>query len=1019
MAANGEAGDPNPRLASEGSCDEPPSKCRRIESAGSNSNSTSKVTTSADEPTLKRSDTVEYTLEGESITTDKHGGVEDSNGTQEDNIERKCNDNDNVTQRLEVMESSTLNGTQEYNLEGENENQNGTDKTTERSEVTEDKSEVTEDKSEVTEDHSEVTEDKSEVTEDKSEVTEEKSEVTEDKLEVTEDETKVTEDKSEVVADSTVNGTQEYKLEGEVEKTDEAAEDPARTDAGNVTNDVPVVPALTKIPSVLKDAELIAGIVGGVDVDVIYNRLKENRGNPNRVDLVTNEILEEAGQALSSSSTQQQLGPTPSSFMEDFVSVIDKCMANMATLPMSADEIHRLLLSEGDRVDRVDRVVSQLLTKHYSSLLTTRQDFASDIQKVTEVLPGANPNEVFRLLQERENQADRVNLVINYLKGRTVTRLARSETLPDDPALYRDPLYRDMRIVAKVLPDVNPDEIYAYLEAHNYQKNRIQLVIEELMRIVPTSSTPSFGSSTNSSLEDTVPTVGRIAYNIGDEVDELKEVFPDCDPAYLYNELEKRQEDKDRVKNLAWAMFENKDYPKYLDVMKKKQKETMKERIENMTFDLREFMTKFPDPCVTFGDSTKLMGESYRHHVQAQIRNDFRELKTGFLLHIMVQNKFHYTASKDKIQTWIKDLSEDSLKYKRHPRPEEALPEEPDEFFFYEKMFIAHKEEILEYLEEEKKSKELRRLQAKENNELLECACCYDNECMIEDMASCQDGHLFCKDCIKRSSEVAIGDGLCVFPCFTDDCKYQFPLPVLQEVMSPNMFSILLRRMQEEEVKQADIPDLVSCPFCSFATIISNPDDKVFKCLNPECLKESCRLCREPNHVPLGCNEIERQGETNMRTYIETCVSEAMLRQCHRCQKRFFKEYGCNKMTCTCGASQCYICRTPVDDYDHFDDDDEEKCSLYSNPREMHIAEMKKAVADGIEKYKAEHPEAADVTLKYDAEKHIEELAQQFKDDEDYDPDGGDSDGDDNENGSNPDLSTDDDDNWKDTDDEL
>lgn len=55
-----------------------------------------------------------------------------------------------------------------------------------------------------------------------------------------------------------------------------------------------------------------------------------------------------------------------------------------------------------------------------------------------------------------------------------------------------------------------------------------------------------------------------------------------------------------------------------------------------------------------------------------------------------------------------------------------------------------------------------------------------------------------------------------------------------------------------------------------------------------------------------------------MRTFIENKLSEAMLRTCHNCSKRFMKEIGCNKMTCVCGASMCYVCREPDIDYDHF-----------------------------------------------------------------------------------------------------
>ena len=79
-----------------------------------------------------------------------------------------------------------------------------------------------------------------------------------------------------------------------------------------------------------------------------------------------------------------------------------------------------------------------------------------------------------------------------------------------------------------------------------------------------------------------------------------------------------------------------------------------------------------------------------------------------------------------------------------------------------------------------------------------------------------------------------------------------------------------------------------------------------------------CRLCREPNHVPLKCEEVEKQNETDMRTFIEKRVTEAMLRKCHRCGKRFVKDVGCNKMTCICGATSCYICREPDIHYSHF-----------------------------------------------------------------------------------------------------
>ncbi|XP_053390019.1 E3 ubiquitin-protein ligase RNF216-like, partial [Mercenaria mercenaria] len=113
-------------------------------------------------------------------------------------------------------------------------------------------------------------------------------------------------------------------------------------------------------------------------------------------------------------------------------------------------------------------------------------------------------------------------------------------------------------------------------------------------------------------------------------------------------------------------------------------------------------------------------------------------------------------------------------------------------------------------------------------------------------------------------------------------------------------------------------------------------------------------LCKEPNHIPLRCNEVEKQGATNMRTYIETKVSEAMLRICPRCKKRFYKLAGCNKMTCTCGTTMCYVCRKPNIDYEHFDSG---SCSIDSDVNALHDQEMTEAANKAKEEYLRDHPD--------------------------------------------------------------
>ena len=75
----------------------------------------------------------------------------------------------------------------------------------------------------------------------------------------------------------------------------------------------------------------------------------------------------------------------------------------------------------------------------------------------------------------------------------------------------------------------------------------------------------------------------------------------------------------------------------------------------------------------------------------------------------------------------------------------------------------------------------------------------------------------------------------------------------------------------------------------------------------------------QDSHVPLTCDEVEKDSEVRARTLLENVATEAMIRQCPKCSNRFYKEDGCNKMKCSCGQSMCYLCRAAVpDSYSHF-----------------------------------------------------------------------------------------------------
>lgn len=145
--------------------------------------------------------------------------------------------------------------------------------------------------------------------------------------------------------------------------------------------------------------------------------------------------------------------------------------------------------------------------------------------------------------------------------------------------------------------------------------------------------------------------------------------------------------------------------------------------------------------------------------------------------------------------------------------------------------------------------------------------------------------------CPARGCSVAVGDGKTVIECL-GHCKEEIGWQELSKAVKPNVLSKLLQRRQAEEVGAAGLEGLVTCPFCPYQTIMEGAEDRVLACRNPECGRESCRLCRAPNHVPLRCEEVEKEDQEAARKRIEEQLSEAMIRECWKCKTKYFKVSG-------------------------------------------------------------------------------------------------------------------------------
>jgi hypothetical protein len=79
-----------------------------------------------------------------------------------------------------------------------------------------------------------------------------------------------------------------------------------------------------------------------------------------------------------------------------------------------------------------------------------------------------------------------------------------------------------------------------------------------------------------------------------------------------------------------------------------------------------------------------------------------------------------------------------------------------------------------------------------------------------------------------------------------------------------------------------------------------------FSCRNPSCKRDSCITCHKAWRDPHVCHE---PLLLSLRTTVEAARTAAIKRTCPRCGLSFVKSSGCNKLTCVCGYSMCYLCR--------------------------------------------------------------------------------------------------------------
>ncbi|XP_028409596.1 E3 ubiquitin-protein ligase RNF216-like [Dendronephthya gigantea] len=373
-----------------------------------------------------------------------------------------------------------------------------------------------------------------------------------------------------------------------------------------------------------------------------------------------------------------------------------------------------------------------------------------------------------------------------------------------------------------------------------------------------------------------------------------------------------------------------------------------------------------------FTEYSKMVSFTFKVQCEKLLKNDFRRVFVADIRKAMAMYNGHYAPARKLLEESLLAMNENSaakcissntlpssnstlveaqkkfaisrlLGTKRPLKGTlvDIIPELKLEMDFFKRQVVLNEEKknaiYAAYLNEQ---------QYKDEGELIECGCCF-GEFPFEEIVQCSEGHLFCRECLQGyAKQVIFGSAMASAKllCMAEDCEEPFPYNQLERCLSNQEIEKYRSRLQEDCLAKVDLPNLHQCPFCEFAAIIGE-HQKVFTCMNPKCEKESCTKCEEEwkEHFGKRCNEVEKKSQTNLRVSYEERMTMAKVRKCAKCSLTFTKQDGCNKMTCRCGTTQCYVCRKSGITYDHFcrhPRDPGKKCgkcsacSLWTDPTE-------------------------------------------------------------------------------------
>merc|ERR1712142_120472 len=252
----------------------------------------------------------------------------------------------------------------------------------------------------------------------------------------------------------------------------------------------------------------------------------------------------------------------------------------------------------------------------------------------------------------------------------------------------------------------------------------------------------------------------------------------------------------------------------------------------------QDMVDLYEDPAAYFfSQERKPESELYLSHSLAGLMEEFPFQNAQQIKMVFRREGFFFASARRAL------LLLPNTRKTRRPEKDVRFPREPCVTFMKERRFCALEDEIAREVETRRMSREHLKMEARSAGLLEECPICLAPNCLPSDMISCMAGHKFCKTCVITAAEGVLARGRGMVLCL-GQCDSEVDVNQLQKVVKPNVLSKLMVIRQAEELKSAGLENLVSCPYCPYQTIMDNQDDKVMRCLNPECGRDSCRLCK-------------------------------------------------------------------------------------------------------------------------------------------------------------------------------